>query len=147
MNKELPDKWIRKAVYDAINDQVVDGYTIPCYDTKVTQDGNGDDPAYYVLMTTQTSEVVKDNKCDWFYDSSVLLDIVTIFDSVGNTGSRLLADNIADSCRNLLQNLTLDAGTDLQIVWYNMNFPADLVSDTTEEIVYRKFIRIELRIG
>lgn len=147
MYKNLPDKWVRKAVYDAVDGISVDSNIINCYDTKVTQGGNGDAPRYYVLMTTQTAEVAKENKCEWFWDSSILLDIVTLYDSFGNQGSRLLLDNIADAVREQIMDLELDVASGLKIVWFNLSFPADLVSDTTEEIAYRKFIRIELRIA
>ena len=32
MVKSLPDKWIRKAISNKINNIVVDGVMIPCYD-------------------------------------------------------------------------------------------------------------------
>jgi hypothetical protein len=146
MNKSLPDKWIRKAVYDAIDGMTVDGNIINCYDTNITQDGNGEAPSNYVLMTTQTNTVDKQNKCEWFWDSTLTLDCTTIYDSVGNIGSRLLVDNIADEVRNRVQNLVLDVASGLEVVWQTMSFPADMVMETDEETVYRKIIILELRI-
>ena len=146
MNKSLPDKWVRKAVYDAIDGVVVDGIVIPCYDTHVTYDAQKDEPQHYVLMTTQTSDVDKRNKCEWFYESSILLDIITSFSGAGNNGSRLLADNITDACRNALVDLTLDVASGLEIVQETMNFPADISTDVGAETIFRKFIRLELRI-
>ncbi len=146
MNKTLPDKWVRKAVFDAINDIVVDTITIPCYDTHVTYNAQSDEPSHYVLMTTQTNEVNKRNKCEWFYESSILLDIITSFSGAGNNGSRLLVDNITDACRNALQDLSLDVSSGLDIVTETMNFPADIVTDVGAEIIFRKFIRLELTI-
>ena len=146
MNKSLPDKWVRKAVYDAINDIVVDGFEIPCYDSHVVYDAQKDEPAHYVLMTTQTNEVDKANKCEWAWESSILLDIITSFSGAGNNGSRLLADNIAEACRSALEDLQLDAGSGLEINRITMNFPADIVTDTNAEVLFRKFIRLELRI-
>lgn len=146
MNKSLPDKWVRKAVYDAINDIVVDGKLIPCFDMKVVLDAQRDDPQHYILMTTQTNEVDKRNKCEWFWESTILLDIITSFSGVGNPSSRLLADNIVDSARAALQSLTLDAGSGLEIVKQDWEFPADLGVDTNAEVIYRKFIRLSLRI-
>ena len=146
MNKSLPDKWVRKAVYDAIDGIVVDGLEIPCYDMKVVMDAQKDDPQHYILMTTQTNDVDKRNKCEWFYESSILLDFVTSYSGAGNPGSRLLADNIVDTARNALQSLTLDAGSGLEIVTQTMNFPADLGADSGAEVIFRKFIRLELRI-
>ena len=63
MIKSLPNKWVKKAVYDVINNIVVDGKTIRCYDTNVT--GNTK-PNYYTLLTTQSNDVEKANKCEYF---------------------------------------------------------------------------------
>ena len=146
MNKSLPDKWVRKAVHDAIDGIVVGSLVIPCYDTHVTYDAQKDEPQHYVLMTTQTNDVSKRNKCEWFWESSILIDIITSYPGAGNNGSRLLADNIADACRNALQDLTLDVGSGLEVVQETMNFPADRSTDSGAEIIFRKFIRLELRI-
>lgn len=146
MNKTLPDKWVRKAVFDAIDDIAVDGFLIPCYDTHVTYNAQKDEPDHYVLMTTQTNDVDKRNKCEWFWESSILLDIITSFGGAGNNGSRLLADNIADACRSALSGLALDVTSGLEIVQETMNFPADISTDVGAEVIFRKFIRLELRI-
>ena len=146
MNKSLPDKWVRKAVWDAINNIVVDTIAIPCYDTHVTYDAQNDEPEHYILMTTQTNDVDKRNKCEWFWESSILIDIITSYSGAGNNGSRLLADNIADACRAALVNLTLDVGSGLEVVQETMNFPADISTDVGAEVIFRKFIRLELRI-
>jgi len=144
MNKSLPNKHIRLAVYNAINNIVVDSITIPCFDTRITTDGQTDPPFAYVLMSTQTNEVDKQNKCEYFWDSSILLDIIVHYDGAGNTGSRLFIDNILDEVRNQLQNLALTGA--LEIVWMNMSFPADITSETSSEIIYRKFLRLEMKI-
>ena len=146
MNKSLPDKWVRKAVSDAIDGIVVGGYIIPCFDMKVTLDAQKDDPRHYIIMSTQTNEVDKRNKCEWFWESTILLDIITAFPGAGNTGSRLLADNIVDAARSALQSLTLDAGSGLEIITQTFSFPADIGVDTNAEVIYRKFIRLELTI-
>lgn len=144
MVKNLPDKWVRKAVYDAINDMVVDTITIPCYDTRVVANGGKN---HYVLMTTQTNSVDKTTKCENSYNSSILLDIVTSYQSSGNTGSRLLADNILDKVRELTDNLTLDVASGLTILKQTQDFPNDLATITDTENVFRKFVRLELFIN
>lgn len=144
MNKNLPDKWIRKAVYDAINNISVDGNIIPCYDSKVT--GRNKKP-HYVLITTQNNIAENVNKCEKQWRSFILLDIVTTYKNSGNTGSRLLADNILDEVRNLTDNLTLDVSSGLKIVWQKDTFPNDIVTITDNNSIYRKFLRIELYIN
>lgn len=144
MNKSLPDKFVRKAVFDAINDIVVDTLTIPCFDSEVPE---GLEVDHYVLMTTQTNTVDKSNKCEYWYESSILLDIVTSYSGVGNPGSRLLADNIADAVRSATDVLTLDAGSGLVVLRQTQSFPNDVVTKTSVENIFRKFIRIELTIN
>ena len=143
MVKTLPDTYIRKAISDAINNMIVDGYTIPCYDTNVVGQKND----YYVILSTQSSEVDRSVKCGYRWESNILIDIITIYDSNGNTGSRLLADNILNKVRELTNNLTLDVASGLEIVTQKQSFPSDLVTNTNNKIVYRKFLRIEFLIN
>lgn len=144
MNKTLPDKFVRKAVFDAINNIVVDTLTIPCFDSEVPE---GLEVDHYVLMTTQTNTVDKSNKCEYWYESSILLDIVTSYTGVGNPGSRLLADNIADAVRSATDVLTLDVASGLVVLRQTQSFPNDVVTKTSVENIFRKFIRIELTIN
>ncbi len=146
MIKSLPDKWIRKAITDAFNGSVVDGQTINAYDTNITNDGNTDTPRNYVLMTTQSNEVDKADKCEHFWDSYILLDIITTYKRKGNQGSRLLADNILDELREALVDLQLDAASGLEIINQRMSFPSDLHATNGGEIIYRKFLRLNLYI-
>lgn len=150
MDKSIPDKWVRKAIFDAINNmEVLDENTnttikIPCYDTRVTANGGTN---HYILMTTQTNTTNKLTKCEDSWDSSILLDIVTSFDSAGNTGDRSLADNILDKARDLTKNLTLDVASGLTILRQTQNFPNDIATITDTENVFRKLMRIEMFIN
>ncbi len=144
MIKKLPDQYIRKAVFDAINNITVNGKTIPCYDYRVT---GSKIPKFYTLITTQTNLVNKANKCEYAWQSSVLIDVFTKYNGTGNTGSRLLADNILDAVKTATDNLTLDVSSGLTIVWQKQSFPPDLVSLTKTENVFRKFQRIEFYIN
>tara|TARA_R110000787_G_scaffold836_1_gene3049 strand:- start:28 stop:552 length:525 start_codon:yes stop_codon:yes gene_type:complete len=173
MIKQLPDKWVRKAIHNAINNcnvvdeldntiyylqdgegnniqdglgndiQVVNEVQIPCYDSRVPTNGN---KTHYVLMTTQTNRVSKTNKCEDMYESSILLDVVTIYNGSGNTGSRVLADNILDKVRDLTNNLVLDVSSNLVVQRQTQDFPNDLVSVTKNQNVFRKLMRLELTI-
>lgn len=144
MTLPLPDKWIRKAVSDQINNIVVDTFTIPCFDSRVT--GNVI-PSHYVLMTTQTNSEDKRSKCGSRWQSSILLDIVTRYIATGNTGSRLLADNIANAVLALVNNLQLDVASGLNVIDQTIDFPPDISTVTENENVFRKLIRIELYIN
>lgn len=147
MNKSLPDKWVRKAVYDAFNGTVVDSYTINVYDYKITLDANTDVPDHYIIISTQNNEVDKANKCEYMWESYCLLDIITTFPKKGNQGSRLLADNILDALRDALKDLTLDVASGMEIVNVSMSFPADLVANSDGKEIYRKFLRLYLQIN
>lgn len=143
MDKGLPDKWIRKAVYDAVNGIVVGGVQIPCYDSRVT----GKNISSYILLTTQTNTVDDSIKCGNMWESSILIDIVTRYDLNTNNGSRVLADNILDNVRAATNNLTLDTDSNLEIQKQKQNFPNDIVSESKNEIIFRKLMRIELTIN
>ena len=133
----LPDKWVRKRIYDLIDGMVVDTKTIPCYDVSATNyDGDN-----YVIMSTQTN-TDDPNKCGAGLDHSILLDVVTRFPK--NTGSRLLADNIVQSIITLMDGFTLDVGSGLVATKIRLTIPNDLTNETDSEIVHRKFLRYEM---
>ena len=144
MIKPLPDKYVRKAVYDAVNNIVVDTLTIPAYDSRVT--GNII-PQHFILMTTQTSQVNQMTKCGDVWESSILIDIVTTYDGSGNTGSRLLSENILDAVRNATNNLVLDVASGLVVEKQIQDFPNDIVTITDNENIFRKLMRLELTIN
>lgn len=147
MVKAQPDKWIRKAVFDAINNMSVDGMLIPCYDTMVTRGDNAEIPQHYVIMSTQSNEVDKANKCGYFWDSNLLIDIYTTYDLPGNPGSRLLADNILEAVKDATNDLTLDVLSGLVVINQRDSFPSDISTTTKNENIFRKLLRLELKIA
>jgi hypothetical protein len=142
MIKPLPDKWIRKAIFDVVNNIVVDGEKIRCLDRRVT----GSNLDNYILLTVQSNEVDKSIKCGDRWESSILIEIYTRYLLTGNTGSRLFADNITDEVRALTDTLVLDLASGLTIVTQNQSFPDDLVDTDDSYMFYRKFIRKEFLI-
>lgn len=136
----LPDKWVRKAIYDAINNMVVDTKTIPCFDMRATA-YSGDE---YVILSTQTNDQT-DTKCGSGWLSTILLDVFTRYRK--NSGNRLLADNIADAIITNLDGLQLDAGSGLVINNIRITFPSDITDEVQGEIIHRKLIRYELEIN
>ena len=147
MDKNLPDKWIRKAVFDAFNGTIIDTEIINVYDQRVTNDVNSEAPDFYVLQTTQSNQVNQSVKCGYRWEASLLLDVFTRYEGMGNPGSRLLADNILDSLRNSVKDLELDVLSGLEIVKVDMSFPSDLNSTTKKENIFRKFLRLNLLIN
>jgi|TARA_R110000803_G_scaffold49707_3_gene103424 hypothetical protein len=144
MIKTLPNKWVRKAVFDAINNIEVDGKEIPCFDMRVPTTNKSN---FYTLLTSQTNQEDKNNKCESLWESSILIDIVTIYNGVGNTGSRLAVDNITDAVRSSVQDLTLDSESGLQIMFQTVGGIDNLDTVTKSQNVYRILYRIELTIN
>ena len=144
MIKPLPDKYIRKAVFDAVNNLVVDTLTIPAFDSRVS--GNVI-PDHFILMTTQTSQVNQMTKCGDVWESSILIDVVTTYSSTGNPGNRSLSENILDAVRSATNNLVLDVSSGLVIQKQTQDFPNDIVTITENENIFRKLMRLELTIN
>lgn len=138
MNKPLPDKWIRKALFDLI-DPVYD-----IFDTRVT---GVEQPSEYILMTTQTATVNEFTKCDDLWESTILLDFITIAPRHGNTGSRVAVDDMLDEVRELISDNGIVLDNSLTVIKYDLSFPNDITTVTETEVINRKFMRIELIIN
>ena len=138
IDKPLPDKYIRKALYTLIT-----SLNVPVFDYRVA---GSELPNKYVLLSTQVNEVDRTTKCGYKWVSSILLDIVTRYQSAGNTGSRLETDELTEDIRFLLQDkLELEGGLDVLI--QRLDFPSDIVSSYNNSNVFRKFIRVNLLIN
>lgn len=134
-----PDKYIRKAVFDATNNIVVSGKTIKTFDSRVT--GNVD--LYeYILMTAQNKDVLKNNKCDREWETSLLIEIYTRYTSSGNTGSRLFLNDIEQAVMDVLNpKLTIEGFTN---VTQNITYETSLETVTDTENIFRSFLRLNL---
>ena len=134
-----PDKHIRKAIFDKINNIVVSGKTIPCYDSRATNA-----PSNYVLLTAQTKEVLKETKCDYEWETSTLIEIYTKVSSSGNTGSRVLLNDIEQAVYTLLNpKLTVSGFT---TITQNITFENSLETITDTEIIFRSFLRLNITL-
>jgi hypothetical protein len=145
MNKNLPDQYVRKAIFDAFNGTTVDGNVVGVFDTRYTSTTS--ELQAYVLMTTQSNDVDY-NKCSDFWDSNILLEVCVLYRSTSNIGSRLLADKILNALRIALQtDLDLDFATSgLTVQNQTMTFPNDLTTNLNNATLFRKFLRLELKI-
>ena len=139
MNKSLPDKHVRKAIYTAFNNTVVDGETVKVYDSLQTNLASNEKA--YILMTSQGNEV-EGNKCESFYNSDILLEVCTWYKGTGNPGSRLLADNILDKLRDTIKGGIDITGGGLEVITQKMSFPTDLVTNFGNGTLIRKFLRL-----
>jgi hypothetical protein len=134
-----PDKFIRKAVHDKINNIVVSTKTIKSFDSRATNA-----PNEYVLLTAQTKEVNRDNKCEYRWNSSLLIEIYTKTTSSGNTGSRVLLNDIEQAIITLLTPTILVAG--FQTLDQVISFENSLDTPTDTEMISRSFLRLNLTL-
>lgn len=134
MAKPNPNKYIRKAIYDLVNP------VYPCFDMQVTGNLN---PTQYVLVSTQDKEDINPNKCAHRWEVSTLLDIVCIYNGSGNTGSRVANDDMEQAIRTLLENIQIDG---YNVLIQNFEYPSNLDSITSTQVVYRNFIRLVLTL-
>lgn len=134
LNSNNPNKYVRKAVYDLIND------TYPCFDMQVTGNKN---PTEYVIISTQSKETNKANKCNYRWISYTLIDIVTIYNGAGNTGSRVAVDDMQEFIENAVRNIEVD---NFEVINRTFEFPDGLDNISPTQNVYRNFIRIILEL-
>jgi len=134
-----PDKYIRKAVFDATNNIVVNSKIIKTFDSRLTGNANLSE---YILMTAQDKDVLKNTKCEHEWECSLLIEIYTRYSSSGNTGSRLLLNDIEQAVMDFLNpKLIIEGFTN---VTQNINFETSLETVTDTENIYRSFLRLNL---
>lgn len=134
-----PDKFIRKAVFDATNNIVVNSKIIKTFDSRLTGNANLTE---YILMTAQDKDVLKNTKCEYEWECSLLIEIYTRYSSAGNTGSRLLLNDIEQAVMDVLNpKLTIQGFTN---VTQNITYETSLETVTDSENIYRSFLRLNL---
>lgn len=134
-----PDKFIRKAVFDATNNIVVSGKTIKTFDSRLTGNSNLTE---YILMTAQDKDVLKNTKCEYEWECSLLIEIYTRYSSAGNTGSRLLLNDIEQAVMDVLNpKLTIQGFTNIT---QNITYETSLETVTDTDNIYRSFLRLNL---
>ncbi len=137
-----PDKFIRKAVFDLVNNIIVDTKQIKCFDTRITGNAALNE---YVLMTAQTKEVLKLSKCEYEWETSLLIEIYTKTSSAGNSGSRVLLNNIEQAIYTLLLPKITVSG--FSNVTQNTTFETQLETITDTENIFRSFLRLNLTLS
>lgn len=137
-----PDKHIRKAIFDLLNDIEVSGKTIKCFDSRIT--GNAK-LLNYILLTAQTKTIDKSNKCEYRWNTSVLIEIFTKTSSQGNAGSRVLLNDIEQAVSDLLLPQIEVANFD--VVTQDLSYNTQLETITDTENIYRSFLTLELTLN
>jgi hypothetical protein len=132
-----PDKHIRKAIYDLLNDIVVSGKTIKCYDARVY--GN-QDVTDYIILANQTKSVDKATKCEYRWQGSVLIEIYT-----RSSSSRVLLNDIEEAVTELLTPKI--SVNNYEVIFQNINYLTQLESFTDTENIYRSLLTLELTLN
>lgn len=129
-----PNKYVRKALYDAINP------LYDCFDTNVTGNKN---PTQYVIISTQDKVDDPATKCGMRVIVSTLLDLVCIYNGSGNVGSRVANDDMQENIENAIENLQV---TGYNVLIQRNEYPSNLDSSTSTQTVFRNFIRVILTL-
>lgn len=140
--KKNPDKWIRKAISERINNAVVNGVTVPCVDVNYTGETQ---PFVFVEMTTQTKLERNMTKCYDMWDCTILLDAITRYLVTGNTGSRVLLNDIEEMIINALNGFTVDGGFDVDGE-IEVESSTSMDGHTDTEVYFRQLIRYRINL-
>lgn len=139
----LPDKWVRKAVYDKVNNVNVGSNPIPCFDYRT---GNTS-PLAYILLGAQFNDSEEFSLCGYRWNHTMNIECYTRQPSGGNPGSRLGADEIAEMVLSQIQTLELDPASGLEIVRYNVTLLTDFYEDDGQYIVASKIVQLNATIN
>jgi hypothetical protein len=137
---DLPDKWVRKMVYDAI---IALSPDTPVYDSRT----NADYPANYVLFSTQNNISDPTSKCGYRWNHTLQIDVYGRIAASGNPGSRVAADDLVQVVLNAISDLSFDPASGLHLVRYNVNTPFDSVIDDGSYMVTQKVIQLNCIIN
>ena len=132
-----PDKYIRKAIYDLLNNIVVSGKTIKCFDARVF--GN-QDVEQYIVLTNQTKSIDKTNKCEYRWQATVLIEIYT-----RDSSSRVFLNDIEQAVNDLLNpKITVE---NYDVITQDITYTTQLESFTDTENIFRSFMTLELTLN
>lgn len=131
-----PDKWIRKYFSTELANLQVNGKNIPISDYRLPLNSDA-----YILLTTQEKSHDLENKCGKIWNFSQTLDCVTIYN--GNTGSRLLVDDIHEAVLNICNSIQVE---NFKVLDFNFTFAPDLSTITNTQSIYRKIIIFNLKL-
>jgi hypothetical protein len=132
-----PDKYIRKAIYDLLNNIVVSGKTIKCFDSRVF--GN-QDVTDYIILANQTKNIDKATKCEYRWNGTIMIEIYT-----RSSSSRVLLNDIEQAVTDLLSpKITVE---NYEVIYQDISYLTQLESFTDTENIYRSFMTLELTLN
>lgn len=131
-----PDKWIRKYFYSRLNGMVVNGRTIPVYDSNTP---NNDE--FAVILSTQSGSDDRLTKCFIEKNREILVDVFTRYPP--NTGSRAFLDDIVEKILELTEVIEIE---NFSLNYFSITYPSDLTLNTSTETIHRKILNYNLNL-
>lgn len=133
---ENPDKWIRKYFSEALLNIMVRGNNVKVYDSHTP---NNDD--VLIILSTQTGSNDWNRKCSVDKNRTILIDVITRYK--GNTGSRLLLDDIIEVIMLRTKNIVVE---NFVVNDWSISFPNEIITHTATESIFRKIIQFNLNL-
>lgn len=140
MNTIIPDKHIRKEIYDRIHNAEVNGITFKCFDNRVTSSNAKN----YFLLSTQLNQPNR-TKCGRGWLNSTEIQVITR--SPKNQGSRVLLDNAVNEVISLLEDFSLPTATGLKVIINDLSVDNELTDFEGAEIINIKIIRLTTTVN
>lgn len=131
-----PDKFIRKFFVTALSNMVVSGKPIKVYDTHTP---NNEDNL--IILSTQTGSNDREDKCGITKNKVIEIQVMTRFK--GDTGNRLLLDDIIEEIQLRCQNIQIENFT---VQDWSFSISNDFATSTTTETIFRKILNYNLKI-
>jgi hypothetical protein len=98
MLSKNPDKFIRKALFDAL---FIKGYNVT--DTRILAP-----TSLYILLSTQSKQRVIGNKCAGHWNCNIDLEIIDRVPVAGSGGSRAKINDAETDCIEIFNTFTID---------------------------------------
>lgn len=131
-----PDNEVRLAFTNALSGIVADGKNVPTCDVIPPISGS-----QYIILSTQSKQVLNENKCHDGWNCQILIDIVKIYD--GAVGSRAIVNQIEEIVMNRTDLLSVRY---FDILKVELEFPNDITTRTNTQTIHRKLIRFNLKL-
>lgn len=131
-----PSKYIRKYFVSALSNMVVNGKAVKVYDSHTP---NNDD--VLIILSTQTGSNDWNDKCSVDKNRTIEIQIITRYK--GNTGSRVLIDDILEEVQSRTQNIEIE---NFMVQDWSVSFPNEFYTTNSTETIFRKIINYNLNI-
>lgn len=133
---ENPDKWIRKYFRTTLSGMIFNSKLVKVYDSHTP---NNDD--VLIILSTQTGSNDWNRKCSVDKNRTILIDVITRYK--GNTGSRLLLDDIIEEIMLRTKNIVVE---NFVVNDWSISFPNEIITHTATESIFRKIIQFNLNL-